>query len=77
MRNVNLPIHVGRVVGTAVGTLLVLRGDDGLQVLTLPPLLPSGVTIGCIIRRCRDLLGFAYGCLLDVISVHDIAKIQI
>jgi len=77
MRDINLPVHIDGVVRTTVGTLLVLGGDDGLQVLTLPSLLPSGVAICCIICRCRDLLGFVYGCLLYVISIHDIARILI
>jgi hypothetical protein len=56
-------------MGAQVGALLTFGGDDGLQVLAFPPLL-SGVPIGCIICRTGDLLGFVYGGLFDVISIH-------
>lgn len=38
--------------------------------MTFPPLL-SSVTVGGIICRAGDLLGFVYGGLFDIISIHD------
>ncbi len=71
-RGMDVPgtVHLEGAVGTGAGTLLVVGGDDGLQILTLPPLL-SGGTIGRIICGSRDLLCFVDGGLFYVISIHD------
>lgn len=45
---------------------LLLRGDDGLQVLALPSLL-AAVAVGSL----RDLLRLVDGGLLDVGAIHD------
>jgi hypothetical protein len=44
---------------------LLLRGDDGLQVLALPPLLAA-----VAVRGLRDLFGLVDGGLLDVGAIH-------
>ena len=64
------PVHLRDAVRTAVGALRIFGGNNGLQVLSLPPLL-SSATIGSIIRRSRDLFGFVYSGLFYVISIHD------
>ena len=64
-------IHLHGATGTGAGTLLIVGGDDGLQILALPPLLAS-VTIGSIVGGSRDLLSFVDGGLFHVISIHGI-----
>ena len=68
------PIHLRDAVRAAVVALRIFGRDNGLQILSLPPLLPS-VTIGSIICRSRDLFGFVYSGLFDVISIHDPTRV--
>lgn len=76
-----LSAHVGSLlchfdtIRTAVGSLLILGGNDGFQILTLPPLL-SPVAIGSIVGSSRNLLSFVDGCLFHVISIHGLAKVS-
>jgi len=54
-----------RASGRGVLVALVLRGDDGLEVLALPSLL-AAVAVGSL----RDLLGLVDGRLLHVGAIH-------
>ena len=69
------PVHLRDAVRAAVIALRIFGRDNGLQILSLPPLLPS-VTIGSIICRSRDLFGFVYSGLFDVISIHDPTRVS-
>lgn len=60
-----LVVKGGRGGGRGVLAALLLRGDDGLQVLALPPLLAAAA-----VRRLRDLLRLVDGGLLDVGAIH-------
>ena len=55
--------------------MLIFSRDDGLEILTLPPLL-SAIAIGSIIGRSRNLLGFADRGLFYVIAIHDLANVS-
>lgn len=63
--------HIPVWIGVAAASFLllclpVLHCDDGLQILTFPPLLTT-IAIG---RRIRHLLRLAHGSLLDSIAIH-------
>ena len=60
-----LVLKGARRCGRSVLAGLLLRGNDGLQVLALPPLLPA-VAVGCL----RDLLRLVDGRLLDIGAIH-------
>lgn len=62
-------IHLHGAAGAGTGTLLIFGSDDGLQILTLPPLF-APVTIGSIVGGTGDLFGFVDGGLFYVIPVH-------
>lgn len=60
-----LVVEGARRRGRCVLAGLLLRGDDGLQVLPLPPLL-AAVAVRCL----RDLLRLVDGGLLDIGAIH-------
>jgi hypothetical protein len=62
-----LVLEAARRRGRGVLAGLLLRGDDGLQVLPLPPLLAA-----VAVRGLRDLLGLVDGGLLDVGAIHGV-----
>jgi hypothetical protein len=62
-----LVLEAARRRGRGVLAGLLLGGDDGLQVLPLPPLLAA-----VAVRGLRDLLGLVDGGLLDVGAIHGV-----
>ena len=74
-RGCGSPVHLCSTIGTADDTLLILCGDDRLQILALPPLL-SAIPIGGVVGGGRDLFSFVDGGLLDLIPIHDLANVS-
>jgi hypothetical protein len=48
----------------------VVSGDDGLQVVALPPFLLAIVAVGGQSGRGSDLLGLVCDSLLDIGAIH-------